>query len=294
MDPRSVQNSPDVSLDLFQPVCLTVLLVAYGFSIAIAPSARARAAEILVLVVAAWAGEHSCIELYAFYAYADGWWLRVGHVPLLVPLIWPMVVLSAREVAQAVWPRQSTYARALTVALLVSFDASLMEVVAVAAGYWAWFEPGYFGVPLIGIIGWGCFGLAAALWLTHARGRAGWLMALPIASVAATHALLLALWWALWRWVLRGDLGTLALAGFGVFAAGLVVAVLRTPAANRFGWEVTIPRILAASVFFALLVALGAGDSAVDTRWLWTHVALTSLPYLLAMRWKDPRLRFSR
>ena len=44
--------------------------------------------------------EDSCIRLYGFYEYAPGWHLWCDRVPVLVPIIWIFVVLSARDVAR--------------------------------------------------------------------------------------------------------------------------------------------------------------------------------------------------
>ena len=53
--------------------------------------------DYVALAVAGYLGEQSCISLYHFYRYSSLWTLRVIDVPLLVPLIWPLVVMSARD-----------------------------------------------------------------------------------------------------------------------------------------------------------------------------------------------------
>ncbi|HNF99418.1 MAG TPA: carotenoid biosynthesis protein, partial [Pseudomonadota bacterium] len=173
--------------------------------------------DYFALSVAGYLGEESCITLYHFYQYSPDWNARLVDVPLLVPLIWPLVVLSARQVGQALWPdAKSPLARAAITAALVTFDASLMEVVAVRAGLWSWAEPGHLQVPLIGILGWGYFALGAELVLGQPwRARRLWLLLL---APLVTNALIVGSWWICFRHALRGDLGQAsvsAMAGLG-------------------------------------------------------------------------------
>ena len=276
-----------MSLELFQTLCFPVMFVAYAFSVATAQDRARRVVEIVALAASAWIGEHTVIEAYLFYFYDDGWWLKLGHVPLLVALIWPMVVLSARDCVTHLFAPASRLKKALMVAGIVIFDASIMEVIAVEAGYWTWFEAGYLHVPLMGIVGWGCFGFIACLWL-DALERGDRIAAhglTPVITVLGTHALLLALWWGALRWVLRGDLGPNALVGFGVIAVLFGIAVWR---ARKLGLgvlphTVTAPRVMATSVFVALLMSLPDASSQ------WVHLGAAAVPYLIALRWSSLR-----
>ena len=105
------------------------------------------------LAVAGWIGEETCIRFYDFYHYADDWWLALDRVPLLITLIWPLVILSARDVARALGAA-SPAGMAVAVFAIVSVDASMVEIIAVARGMWRWAEPGYLHVPILGILGW--------------------------------------------------------------------------------------------------------------------------------------------
>ncbi len=272
-----------MSLDLFQIICIPVMSLAYVFSVLTAPDRARRVVEISALATSAWIGEHTVIDAYQFYYYADGWWMKLGHVPLLVALIWPMVVLSARDVVGHVFGQQGHIKRAFAVGAVVVFDASIMEVIAVHGGLWRWFEGGYLGVPLMGIVGWGCFGLVATLWLDRLERseRVASHALTPIVTVAATHALLLAVWWASLRWVLRGDLGAIALLGFAAAAAGYAWMVWRARARGlgALPGQVTAPRALATSVFVGLLITLA------DSGLQWGHLCLAAGPYLLTLRW---------
>ena len=116
-------------LPVFEIACVLVITLTLAtMSRAVAPRALLR--DYAALAVAAWVGEDSAIAFYRFYAYAPGWHLRVHHVPVLVPLIWPLVILSAREVVSKLWPEVRAW-RPLVVGAVVAFDASLVEVVAV-------------------------------------------------------------------------------------------------------------------------------------------------------------------
>jgi hypothetical protein len=195
-------------------------------------------------------------------------------VPVLVPIIWPLVILSARDVAKSLWPE--AWAPGV-VAALVAFDASLVEVVAVRAGLWSWTEAGHLDVPLAGIVGWAWFALGTT------AAKRPWAQA--VLGVVVTHALVLATWWGGLRWALRGELGA---RGFVLLALGSFAFVLAVLRARRHGRtlpaSVALPRVGATVLFGALLL------SAKDAASLWAHAALVAVPYLLA----SVRLRRTR
>lgn len=205
--------------------------------------------DAVLLAAAALAGEDSMIRAYGFYSYAPGWHLRVDHVPLLIPAIWAPVVLSARRVSRALSTRGGV-PEALLTGALVTFDASLIEPIAVRAGLWSWTEPGVFHVPVIGIVGWGLFA-AAATWVLDRFEGATKLAVIALAPLA-THAALLALWWGGLRYALRDELpfGVIA-AVIAVCSVGYTGAVLRTDA--RLPWRELAPRAAATGFFAALL-----------------------------------------
>jgi hypothetical protein len=262
------------ALHVFEGACVVVV------SLTLWTMGRARGVGRLLrdyaaVAAAAWVGEDTCIALYRFYTYAPGWDLRLHHVPILVPLIWPLVILSARDVVSALWPGLRT-ARPLAVAALVAFDASLVEVVAVRAGLWSWAEGGHLGVPLIGILGWGYFALGADLALSRDRPA----LAVALGPLAA-HALILASWWGLFRWILRGALGAASVAGVaavGLAAVAIVVVARRGGAAIPVA--IAAPRMIAAALFVALLLFSAPRDAS-----LWTHAASVAVPYLAATEW---------
>lgn len=265
-----------MSFPVFEAACVVVVLATLA-AMARTRGAKAVLRDYLALAVAGWVGEQTCIELYRFYSYAAGWHLHVGHVPILVPLIWPLVILSAREVVDGLWPGLRGLSRPLAVAAVVVVDASLVEVVAVRAGLWSWAEPGHLSVPVIGILGWGYFAIGAELALM--RGRP---LAALVVGPAVAHALILGTWWGLFRWTVRGDHGV---ASSIVIALSSALAVVLVARARRDGRAMALstaaPRMIAASLFFTLLVTTAPRDPR-----LWAHVASVAVPYFAATRFK--------
>lgn len=260
-------------LAVFEAACVVVVAITLAVMAQRRP-ARELLADYAALAVAGWIGEETCVAFYGYYRYADGWHLRLHHVPVLVPLIWPLVILSARDVVTGLWSHAER-ARPLLVGAIVAFDASLVEVVAVRAGLWSWAEPGHLGVPLIGMLGWGYFAVGAEVAL--GRGVRRWVI---VAAPAAAHALILVTWWAAFRWGLRRDLGMASLAG--IFVVGLVAQAAVVVARLYQGaipMQVAAPRMIAASLFLALLVTTAPGDVP-----LWIHTTVVAVPYLLATR----------
>lgn len=225
--------------------------------------------EYLLLVPAAWLAEDSAIRLYGFYAYAPGWHLFVDRVPLLIVLIWPIVVLSAGEVAVRVLPGRRT-AAALLCAAIVVLDATLIESVSTRSGLWSWAEPGPFDVPAMGVLGWGCFAFAAVV----VRQRLP-VWALPVAALAFTHALLIAAWWGALRWLPVADAEAPFVVGVAVVCVGLAAYCLTHRRSIAMPVGELAARGLAAGVFFALLALYHRDDPA-----LIGLVAAVSLPWL--------------
>lgn len=264
-----------MSIVQFEVACVIVVIAT------LAAMSRARPLrEILAryapLAIAAWAGEASSVAIHGYYFYSPHWHARVASVPILVPLIWPLVVMSARDVAGALWPDLRA-ARPFIAGAIVMFDASLVEVIAVRARLWWWVEPGHLGVPLAGIAGWGLFALSATFIEEKAPPKAR-AIAVALGAPVLTQALIVASWWALFRWGLRRDLGSWALGALGIVSIGAAALVLR---ARRKGRAIPLaiagPRMLAAVLFFALLAVTAPSDAM-----LWAHTAAVAVPYLAA------------
>ncbi len=226
--------------------------------------------DAVILGVAALVGEDSMIRAYGHYAYAAGWHLRVDQVPVLIPAIWAPVVLSARAVARALAPGATPLREALLVGALVTFDASLIEPIAVRAGLWSWAEAGVFAVPVAGLVGWGLFAFSATWLLATLRGAMRWLT-VPL-SVLATHALLLASWWGALRWVARGALPWTACVAVLAVATGVYTAAVWRRGAT-LPWRELVPRAVATGFFAVLLaprvdVALGVWAALFTPPWM--------------------------
>ena len=266
---------------VFELACVAIVLLTL-FAMARLQPATILLADYGALAVAAWVGEETCIAAYQHYAYSSAWHARLDLVPALVPLIWPLVILSARGVVTSLAPGITAARRAALVGALVIIDASLVEVIAVRAGLWTWAEGGHLGVPVVGIVGWGLFAAAADAVL--ASGRRFRHASLVVLAPLATHALLVASWWAFFRWAWRGDLGDRSVAAVALLGLALAVGALRLRRDGRaIPRDVAAPRMLAAGLFATewLLVA------PTDVR-LCAHVAAVALPYVLATELRAP------
>lgn len=235
---------------------------------------RAPLADIGLVAAAAWVAEVSCIRLYGFYQYDAPWLVFVDVMPLLVALIWPFVILSAREVC-----RSFGLTSGLGVFVVVLYDASLVEPLAVAARLWSWNEPGVFGVPIIGVLGWAYFAFFALLGLER---LSGWRRVLIVLlAPLGTHLALLASWWGLLRWSLRAELPGPVLGLGSALSAALLLALVRRARLSA-PLPVMLPRMAAAALFFGLLALRGAA-----VEWLPLYALPFAAPYLAATRWLD-------
>lgn len=237
-------------------------------------SPRAALGDIGLIALGAWVAEVSCIRLYGFYQYDAPWLLFVDVMPALVALIWPFVILSAREVVHALgWLDAAGRPHPLAVGLLVIYDASLVEPIAVRTGLWSWNEPGLWAVPIIGILGWGYYAAAASALLDRRRG---WL---PVVAPALTHGLLLLSWWGALRWTGRVPVAPAVAVGGALIAALLAAWAVRRRR-QRAALATMVPRMAAAALFFALLFLSGGQDPA-----LVAYGLTFALPYVLATQW---------
>lgn len=253
-------------------VCLTIVasyVVARLLQASGGGQRRAFLGRFAVLAVASFLGEDSVIRAYGFYAYATGWSARLDHVPLVIVLVWPVVIDSAATLARALvtpigggkkHPSLSDSVRVATLgAAIVLADASLIEPIAVRAGLWRWIEPGLFGVPLIGILGWAFFAWTTIMVFELARGPA-LAIVLAVAPIV-THALIIVSWWALFRWI-SGERSAVAAAGLA-WGAAIVVATrtARDALAGRGLAVVPIGELLVrlpGALFFFVLLGMTA------------------------------------
>lgn len=248
--------------------------------------------RLALLAVASWIGEESCIHLHAFYFYSPDWSLHIDRVPLLIPLIWPVVILSAHDLAGFISRVNNRPPRPFVVPLLgaaiVLADASLIEPIAVASGLWTWTHPGLFAVPLIGIAGWSFFAGAAIavferadrLAASPARHEALVLVVAPV----ATHVLLVAAWWLLFRWI-QGPVAPWPVVAIAwALSAALGVHAYRTGVRRRIPPVFMWLRVPAAGFFFALLALHGRSLAP-----LVAYALAFAPPYLAMTAWSPAR-----
>ena len=219
------------------------------------PDRRRRAlVDLALLGGGAWLAEDTCIRLYDFYQYDAPWRLFLDRVPLLVAVIWPFVILSAREVCHGLGLRTADgLAHPVAVGVMVIYDAALVEPIAVQAGLWSWNEPGIFDVPLIGLLGWGLYAGVASACLDRLHGARR--IALLLIAPLATHGLLVAAWWGGLRWGLRDPWPPAASVALSVTVGSAFTAIFfQWRRVNRMVDLATMaPRMLAAALFFGLL-----------------------------------------
>jgi uncharacterized membrane protein len=99
--------------------------------------------------------------VYGPYHYSDLLGFKLGHVPILIPLAWFMMIYPswavARVLARGVDARSPAgiAALALIAAMVMTAWDTVMDPGMAAAGNWVWERGGpYFGVPLRNYFGW--------------------------------------------------------------------------------------------------------------------------------------------
>lgn len=220
-----------------------------------AEAPRTFLGRLIVIAAAAWVTEETCIRCYGFYGYRPGWSVFLGRVPLLVAMIWPVVIDSARDLAVRLSPGGDRRVAGVTAALVLT-DAALIEPVSVHAGLWSWTAPGLFGVPIIGALGWSFFTLTCVAILQaqerRGRGLSGALVAIP-GALLLTHLLLLAAWWGGLRWIAAEVTAWPAVFGAWLLSAGLTLCAARMPPGRVPARAGLLRRVPAALFFFVLL-----------------------------------------
>jgi len=93
------------------------------------------------------------------YSYTDRLQPQFGHVPLLIPIAWFMMLPATWTVAQSLVGRHNAVLySAVSAAALTAWDLFL-DPQMVDWGFWVWHQPGaYFGIPFVNFAGW--FGTA--------------------------------------------------------------------------------------------------------------------------------------
>lgn len=250
---------------LLQIACLAIVATFLVFRARLEAEPLALLRRLSLLALAAWAAQDTCIRAYGLLEYNQSWWLFLDRVPVLVVLVWPIVLQSARDLGTCLWAgrdRPTALRVALTVFGLVLADASLIESVSVQSGLWRWTEPGVFAVPPIGILGWAYFAAIAVYLFERAAWRHSlWQEALVLLiAPAGTHLLLFVSWWGALRWV------NVALPAWPAVLLAWIVSVALAARASQLGTRQRVPPILLwlrlpAALFFFVLLAIHGRQS---------------------------------
>jgi len=242
--------------------CALILALHAAVGLKVTTDRAAFLRRFLLVAGASWIGEDTCIRAYGFYAYDAGWGLFLDRMPLMIAAIWPAVILSSWEVAKHLVPstHRRLATRPLLVGALVFADAWLIEPIAVQTGLWRWFEPGLFNVPIIGVAGWAYFAMLAVAvleWVERAQEPAVYEAAILLVAPLGAHVLLVATWWALFRWITVPIPSWPAVAlGFAV-SLGLAGWAAMAGARKRMPPAAIFSRMPPAIFFFVLLAVFG-------------------------------------
>ena len=144
----------------------TLFFTAFALTHAAATLGPRRAAWFFSLAaVISWCFEEAGVAtglVYGPYHYSAMLGARLGHVPILIPLAWFMMLYPSWRVAQVLIPPPSPrprwpflLAQSAVAAMVITAWDTVMDPSMTAAGYWIWRHPGpYFGVPLHNYAGW--------------------------------------------------------------------------------------------------------------------------------------------
>jgi uncharacterized membrane protein len=187
---------PRILFGLVEVVML--ILFALSARFAYRTGGRQRLLELLSAVPFGLLLEQGDIRIFGSYAYNQGFFIKLGSVPLAIALGWAMIITSSMFMSDrlGIPARLAPFADAVFAILL---DLSL-DAIAIRQGLWHWnisLNAGFFGVPAGNYYGWlfVAFGFSAWTRWVRARGRAqsGWPWLQLFIPVPAYLTLLLAL-----------------------------------------------------------------------------------------------------
>jgi len=228
---------------------------------------RQRLIELLSAVPFGLLLEEGDIKIFGSYAYNQGFFLKLGSVPLAIALAWAMIITSSMFMSDrlGISPRLAPFADAVLAILL---DLSL-DTIAIRQGLWHWNIPlhaGFFGVPAGNYYGWLFVAFGFSAWTRWVRARAAtrppqsWLQLLVPLPAYLTLLLALVPFIALQQRFFGGPTG-----GFPPFLFTLALFGLLAARSMRKGqghlphpWAMPVfPRLLMHGYFLSAGILLG-------------------------------------
>lgn len=156
---------PSLEDDMRMRVALTTLFCLAHACVALGTR---RALGFFALgAVVSWLFEHFGVvtgAIFGAYVYSDSLGPKLGHVPVLIPLAWFMIMYPCHVMANAIFDgnlqgRRGGLGRTLGLSVVAGMILTMWDLVIdpgmAEAGHWVWQEPGdYFGVPFQNFAGW--------------------------------------------------------------------------------------------------------------------------------------------
>jgi uncharacterized membrane protein len=255
---------PRILFGLVEVVML--ILFALSARFAYRTGGRQRLIELLSAVPFGLLLEQGDIKIFGSYAYSQGFFLKLGSVPVAIALAWAMIITSSMFMSDrlGIPPRLAPFADAVFAIVL---DLSL-DAIAIRQGLWHWNIPlnaGFFGVPAGNYYGWlfVAFGFSAWTRWVRARGHAEsspWLQLFVPVPAYLTLLLALVPFIALQQFFFGGPTG-----GFPPFLVTLAVFAVLAGSSIRRGegrlpkpWMMPLfPRLLIHGYFLSAGILLG-------------------------------------
>ncbi len=113
---------------------------------------------VMIIVIVTWVLEFVGSQTglpFGQYHYTEVLQPQIGHVPILIPLAWLMMMPAAWGVGAAITRRWKGSAFVLMSALALTAWDLFLDPQMVQWGFWQWDQPGaYLGIPILNYFGW--------------------------------------------------------------------------------------------------------------------------------------------
>ena len=256
---------PRILFGLVEVVMLILFVLSVRF--AYRTGGRQRLLELISAVPFGLLLEQGDITIFGSYAYNQGFFIKLGSVPVAIALAWAMIITSSMFMSDRlrIRPGLAPFADAVFAILL---DLSL-DAIAIRQGLWHWNIPldaGFFGVPAGNYYGWLFVAVGFSAWTRWVRARAGarpnlaWLQFFVPIPAYLTLLLALVPFIALQQLFFGGPTG-----GFPPFLLTLAIFALVAGRSIRIGqgslprpWLMPLfPRLLIHAYFLSAGILLG-------------------------------------